>query len=62
MSEAIPLTSRQTRALDRIARCPSCGAWVMWRDGADWLTAELDPSACHHEIRNDTRHERGHAA
>ena len=45
MSEPIPLTSRQTRALDRIARCPSCGAWVMWANGGDWLTAELDPSA-----------------
>lgn len=59
MSEAIPLTPRQTRALDRIARCPSCGAWVMWANGSDWLAAELDPSACHHEIRH---HERGHAA
>lgn len=59
MSEPIPLTSRQTRALDRIARCPSCGAWVMWRDGGDWLAAELDPSACHHDTRH---HERGRAA
>lgn len=58
MSEPIPLTSRQTRALDRIARCPSCGAWVMWANGGDWLAAELDPSACHHTHPI----EKGHAA
>ena len=58
MAEPIPLTSRQTRALDRIARCPSCGAWVMWANGGDWLAAELDPSACHHAHPI----EKGHAA
>lgn len=50
MAEAIPLTPRQARALDHIARCPSCGQWAFWRTGAHWLEAELDPSDCHHEI------------
>ena len=59
MTEAIPLTPRQARALEHIARCPSCGQWAYWPTGSDWLAAELDPSACHHEIRP---HERGHAA
>ena len=58
MSEPIPLTSRQTRALDRIARCPSCGAWVMWANGGDWLDAEMHPEDCHHAHPI----ERGHAA
>lgn len=59
MAEAIPLTPRQTRALEHIARCPSCGQWAYWPTGGDWLTAELDPSACHHDTRH---HERGRAA
>lgn len=59
MAEAIPLTPRQTRALEHIARCPSCGQWAYWPTGGDWLAAELDPSACHHDTRH---HERGRAA
>ena len=41
-----------------IARCPSCGAWVSWPDIATWLTANLDPSTCHHP----THHQQGEAA
>ena len=59
MSEAIPLTRRQERALDKIERCPSCGAWVMWPSIAHYLEAELDPEYCHHDTHP---HETGRAA
>ena len=59
MSEAIPLTPRQARALDHIARCPSCGAWTYWRTIRHAIEAELDPGYCHHEI---THHVKEHAA
>lgn len=48
MTYALPLTRRQERALDKIERCPSCGAWVMWPSIAHYLEAELDPEYCHH--------------
>ena len=59
MSEAIPLTPRQTRALDHIARCPSCGQWAYWPRIEHYLQAELDPSHCHHHTHP---HETGRAA
>ena len=45
---ALPLTRRQERALDKIERCPSCGAWAYWRTISHYLEAELDPEYCHH--------------
>ena len=56
MAEAIPLTPRQARALDHIARCPSCGQWAFWSTGSHWLEAELDPTHCHHG--DETHHGR----
>lgn len=54
MTYALPLTRRQERGLDHIARCPSCGAWTYWTDIAAYVTAELDPTHCHHGTNTET--------